>query len=319
MNTIDYPYVFFLDLKHLKQSLKICVKECPSQQLATKTELYQYYKTKNTQLCVYNYNMEWLLNGNHGNAELDELLNPCPVLPVYRSKPVLNRCVPSAKSAPIEDVKNMYDVLNSWGAAEQLLGDLYKTWPVIIIMCAVALLLSIVLIGLLHYLTTIISWLICILVGGASIMLAVVLWWTYYSIKHGKNVESKYNYLEELLKNETAIYCLAIIATIVMIFLVMIIFFMRTQLSGLAALFEEAGNCMFSLPGLFLPSVLAFIALSIFLAFWVIVVVCLATASYPGESSLIPFAQVINHNETGTAAIHRNNTELSLQSKYGFL
>lgn len=58
-------------------------------------------------------------------------------------------------------------------------------------------------------------------------------------------------------------------------------------MSGLAALFEEAGKCMFELPGISGPPLLAFIALAIFLAFWVGVVVCLITANFPGMEPLL--------------------------------
>lgn len=62
---------------------------------------------------------------------------------------------------------------------------------------------------------------------------------------------------------------------------------MRRKLSGLAALFEEASNCMMDMPSLVLPSILAAIVLALFLTFWVAVVVCLATANSPGEKSAL--------------------------------
>lgn len=71
-------------------------------------------------------------------------------------------------------------------------------------------------IAMLHWLTKIISWLICIIVAAASIAITVILWVTYYNIKHGENA-GKISLLEETLKNETALYVLAIIATIVMV------------------------------------------------------------------------------------------------------
>lgn len=88
----------------------------------------------------------------------------------------------------------------------------------------------------------------------------------------------------------------------------MIIYFLRTKLSALAALFEEASKCMLSLPGLAGPSILAFIALIIFLAFWLIVVVCLATANYPGMKQLLPFNEVqpIDNSTVSTMRINNN-------------
>lgn len=77
-----------------------------------------------------------------------------------------------------------------------------------------------------------------------------------------------------------------------MIILLVVIYFMSSKFSGLAALFEEAGKCMYSIPQIFGPPLLAFIVLIIFLAFWVSVVVCLSTATVPGFKPLLNVAQL---------------------------
>lgn len=92
---------------------------------------------------------------------------------------------------------------------------------------------------------------------------------------------------------------------------------LRKKLSGMAALFEEASNCMLEMPSLVLPSVLASILLSLFLAFWVAVVVCLATANYPGMK---PFLKQTPSNITELSAAPvpplrvRNNTDVDYKS-----
>lgn len=69
---------------------------------------------------------------------------------------------------------------------------------------------------------------------------------------------------------------------------------------------------MLTMPSLILPSIIACILLALFLAFWVAVVVCLATANYPGEK---PLLQSTPSNVTELTAIPgpelraRNNTE----------
>lgn len=90
---------------------------------------------------------------------------------------------------------------------------MYKSWKIIVLVCVLSLALSIILIGLLHYLTQIISWLICIFVGIASIALTVVLWMTYYDIKHKKE-HTEMSQLAQFVQNETAVYVFAIIATV---------------------------------------------------------------------------------------------------------
>lgn len=57
-------------------------------------------------------------------------LGPCPPLPVYKSHHVMNRCVPEEltnQTLPL--IYNIYGVMNDWDFTEEILNDLYKTWP----------------------------------------------------------------------------------------------------------------------------------------------------------------------------------------------
>lgn len=47
----------------------------------------------------------------------------------------------------------------------------------------------------------------------------------------------------------------------------------------MAALFKESAKCLKEIPGLFFVPVLTFISLIMFFAFWVFIILCLATAS----------------------------------------
>lgn len=79
------------------------------------------------------------------------------------------------------------------------------------------LVLSIIVIALMHWLTYLVSWVICIFVSIVSIAITVVLWMTYYSIKHDLDTNVKHSMLQEFVRNETAVFVLAILATIVMV------------------------------------------------------------------------------------------------------
>lgn len=99
------------------------------------------------------------------------------------------------------------------------------------------------------------------------------------------------------------------------IILVVIIYYLKNKLSGLSALFEESGKCMMNLPGLIIAPLLAFIVLAIFLAFWVLVVICIATASAPGDKN--PFAPLDNtHAHASTTDVTITNK--GSKSKYNF-
>ncbi|XP_030375128.1 CTL-like protein 1 isoform X2 [Scaptodrosophila lebanonensis] len=304
LDTHDKPDVFYFDVKELKKSLKICVKQCPTKTLTQRNELVQYYRDTGTQLCRYDFDMTQITSAALANDNsFFNYLGPCPSFPVQESSPVLHRCVPKGKSA---QVKDMYDMLNSWDVAQQFLGDIYTTWHIIAAICGISLLISIALVTLMHWLSRIVSWLICVLVIVASIGLTGTLWYAYYSIRHN-GASTQYTQLEEFIRNEQAVFTLAILATITMIILLIIIYYLKNKLSGLSALFEEAGECMMSLPGLLIAPILAFIVLAAFLAFWVVVVICLATATTPDQSPFAPFDNSGNHQLTN--AVNNNNTQ----------
>ncbi|XP_034481888.1 CTL-like protein 1 [Drosophila innubila] len=286
-NTLDKPDLFYFNIKELKQSLKICVKSCPKRTLNEPKELLGYFQETNTQLCKYDYDMRQLDKLSKTDKTFNTL-GPCPTFPVYESSAVLHRCVPKQSSA------EMIDLLNNWDVAQQFLGDIYSTWHIIAMVCGVSLLISIVLVTMMHWLSRVVSWLICVLVIVASVGLAGALWYAYYNIRN-KSAPATLSHLEEFLRNKDAVFALAVIATITMIILLIIIYFLKNKLSGLSALFEEAGICMMNLPGLLVAPLLAFLVLIAFLAFWVVVVICLATASTPGDSPLALFHGTAGH------------------------
>lgn len=77
--------------------------------------------------------------------------------------------------------------------------------------------ISIALVTLMHWLSRIVSWLICVLVIVSSIGLCGALWYAYYSIKHKAQINTQFSYLEEFVRNEQAVFTLAVLATITMV------------------------------------------------------------------------------------------------------
>lgn len=100
-----------------------------------------------------------------------------------------------------------------------------------------------------------------------------------------------------------------------MIILLIVIYMMSSKFSGLAALFEEAGNCMYSIPQIFGPPILAFIALAIFIAFWVSVVVCLSTATVPGFKPLLNIAQ-LKSGPISDSQVSSSGSGLNIKSSF---
>ncbi|XP_017840759.2 CTL-like protein 1 [Drosophila busckii] len=312
-NTINEPEVLYFDVGQLKKSLKICVKECPKRTLTKAQDVLQYYSETGSQLCKYDYDMPKLTNLPSNDVDKTfNFLGPCPSLPILESTSVLHRCVPNKSQ---KDAKELYTMLNNWDVAQQFLGDIYATWHIIAMVCGLSLLISIALVTMMHWLSRIVSWLICVLVIVASIGLTVALWYAYYSIRHKTDQNVQISQLEEFLRNQHAVLALAVIATITMVILLVIIYFLKSKLSGLAALFEESGICMMNLPGLLIAPLIAFIVLIAFLSFWVAVVICLATATTPDKNPLAPFQSASVAHQTlplNTNALLANQTATGL-------
>ncbi|XP_045534187.1 choline transporter-like 1 isoform X2 [Papilio machaon] len=298
INTVDKPYLFFMDIKELRRSLKICVKQCPKNKLESLADIQNFYRETGSNVCRYDID----LNNVISSSALHNFIGPCPTLPVYESFPLLNRCFPkSAKEIAQKVFTDFYDLLNSWDTIEQMLSDLYTSWKEMIICVIIAFICSLIMVSILHLLATLVSWIFMILVSIVSIAGTGLLWYTYHELHTKQRDFSQAMFLAESFKNEKAFLWYSIIATIITVILLLLVWVMRSRVSFLATLFKETAHCLGSIPALFLQPIVTFFFLIIFFAFWSIVVVCLATANYPG----IPFKT--NFFINGTALPDRND------------
>ncbi|KAF7399237.1 hypothetical protein HZH68_007829 [Vespula germanica] len=284
-DTSDKPYLFFLDVKNVSQSLKICVKKCPDRTMITMDDICQFYKETGSQLCHDKPGNDFSACSTGINKH--NKTGSCPELPVYNSIPILNRCIPKAVQDVGETIiSNLYGLINSWDVIEQILGDLYKTWREILALSFLAFVLSLFMITIFHLLASIVTWIVMILVSIASVAGTGLLWWTYIGIKRTLDKTDPNQLLEESVRNERAFLIFSIIATIITIILLLLVCVLRKRISFMTALFRESAKCLGELPGLFFQPLLTFTALILFFAFWVTVILCLATANYPGTKSV---------------------------------
>ncbi|KAG6464805.1 choline transporter-like 1 isoform X2 [Manduca sexta] len=313
ISTEDKPYLFFMDVKELQKSLKICVKECPKKKMESLNDIKQFYYESGSNLCRYDIN----LNKTTVNNDLHHYIGPCPTLPVYESFPLLNRCFPKhAKELATKVFTDFYDLLNSWDTIEQMLSDLYSSWKEMIICVIIAFICSLIMVSILHLLATLVSWIFMIIVSIVSVAGTGLLWYTYHELRTQQRSFADTPFLAESLKNEKAFLWYSIIATIITVILLLLIWVMRSRVSFLAALFKETAHCLGSIPALFLQPIITFFFLVLFFTFWSLVVVCLATANYPGipyKTNFFINGSIPNQNEK--AAIEAQNINKSANLK----
>lgn len=70
---------------------------------------------------------------------------------------------------------------------------------------------------MMNWVASLISWFICVFVTVASIAITVILWMTYYDVSQQKQTNVGYSQFEEFIRNENALYAMAIIASIVVV------------------------------------------------------------------------------------------------------
>lgn len=293
LDTSDKPYLFYLDIKNLRQSLQICVKQCPDRNINTLHDLKSFMNRTGSSLCTYDFDIfkldEEKLRIAESTDSFTKPLGPCPTLPVYFSGSVLHRCVPKPVNELISGfVGELYGLLNSWDTIEQVLSDLYETWDTILALCFLALVLSLFMVAILHFVASIVSYVFMIAVSIACVVGTGILWYTYASINWKLNATNQNELLEKSVYNEQAILVYAILATIFTVIILLLVWAMRKRIGFLAQLFRESSECLIDMPYLFIQPFITFFVLLAFFAFWVTVIVCLSTATYPGSKSLTP-------------------------------
>ena len=287
----------------LRKSFKICVKMCPKEMIDSMAGVLLFYQKTNTSLCRYDIDLG-LPNYGYANSfsspygeiqplsaitiesrmakDVDQGNGPCPKFPVYPSKAVVNRCIPSnlvhlGKAV----VSSVYDYLNSFDHLKQVVGDLMVSWKEILIVSGVSIVITFVTVFLIHFLADFVAWIFLVLVSLSVIALTGVMWWTFFDLKYQLDWNPYFNKLPENIRNEQTFLALTIVVTVVSLILVLICLVMRKRVKLVVALFYEAGACIRAMPGLLFQPLWTFLVLMIFLAFWLIVLLALATADYP--------------------------------------
>lgn len=287
LDMTDKSYLFFLNVHDLSNSLKLCVKVCPSRTLYDQEDLYQFANETGSLLCRYDVPVENYLKADpltgHDEVRVNGSDNygPCPKFPVYKSSAVLNRCVPTAaKNIAADIIYNIHGYLNHFDPLEKAFGDLYASRKEISLMGLFACALSILMCVLIYWLARFVFTIFALLVSAASIVGTSLLWWTYADIKRLLDSTPENEILDEVARNETAFLLYSIAASILTLILLIVVHKMSQKLYKVADLFEDASRCLRSVPLLFLQPLITFAALILYLIFWFTVMLAIASASH---------------------------------------
>ncbi|CAI6366054.1 unnamed protein product [Macrosiphum euphorbiae] len=289
LDTTDKKFLFYLDPANIEHSMQICVKQCPDSNILTLEDVQNFYNRTESLLCSYNFDLNNFTTDEelYKSTIFTTSLGPCPPFPIYKSHHVMNRCVPEElNNQTLPLIYNIYGMMNDWDFTEEILNDLYKTWPQMLYYTILAFVLTFIIILLIHLLTKVIAYILLI---GVSLMVIVnvfLLWWEYFTLKKRLDNTIEAQTLSADVCNEHTFLILSILFTLFSVIILMLVLAMRKRLNFLSTLFHESADCLSKLPALYWQPICTFSVLICLYAFWTAVILHLATANYPGTRSL---------------------------------
>ncbi|XP_076001915.1 choline transporter-like protein 1 [Genypterus blacodes] len=280
---MENKYVFFIDpcnidvINRKFRSIALCVSMCPATELKTYNDLKSFALNNGSELCSYD------ITPTRYTSHSDRFTK-CPKLPVPPSKsvPVFHRCFPMDTTCIAEFAQGFVTFVSDNSVLHRVIAGVMASKEIIMGLCLLALALSLILMIVIRYISTVLVWILTALVVIGSIGGTGVLWWLYVDHKNAlsSNTQSVFG-KEVAADNVKALLVFAIGATIFTVIILLIMFFMRKRVALTIALFHVAGKVFTHLPLLALQPFWTFISLMLFWVYWIAVLLFLGTAGSP--------------------------------------
>eukprot|EP00040_Diaphanoeca_grandis_P027572 m.157150 g.157150 ORF g.157150 m.157150 type:complete len:738 (-) comp31042_c2_seq2:38-2251(-) len=300
LDMTDYDFVYYVDpVSYFSgESPALCVKECPGNDggmgnvsasacllcgVSDTSDTCKYcrmYGVCLTQSNASRYTAEVSSNNDYYNQVYISTNDNCPIY-IYKSKPVLSRCIPDLtnegndiisavqddQSATSGSVTQTYsDVVNGDIAAyfETIWESFWNARVKLVYLLLTALAFSVLMIVMMRYFVGVFVWLVIFVVHAALICLCCMLWYDYLdrynTIDDARGVNSTEVVSNEQIWTRDFMLVLAIIASVVTLILMMITIAMRKSIRIAIAVFEEASKAIAAAPSLFVLPFTTFVA-----------------------------------------------------------
>lgn len=292
MNTLGKPNVFFMSVSNPLESMQVCVSRCPNESLRDIEDVKRFTQKTNISLCRYDVDV------GTATKDLFTKTGPCPEVKVYNSFSLLYRCVPYPDREDLnksqEIIKKFVEVFELDDLFRKVLNDVYVCWREMLALCGIAVIIAFLVVLVMRFLASIVVWLIVILAIIGSLVGSGFLWWTWFRLpSEGNQVERSHIPIINVdVKNKTTFLVFSITATVLTAILLLILLVMRKRIALVVALFHEAGKCLVAIPLLLIQPLWTFVALFIFLVYWVWILAYIATLGTPAASRKFGFDSV---------------------------
>ena len=277
----ELPLLFVQDATRPDQGLALCVSECPAEQLESMADVNEFAAETGSQLCQYDFDKAAYNFTGLQEVEGGPVFPGCPPLPVPASVVVQKRCVPAPESnVSAESVFDQFAALNTFGGlARQVAADVHAAWQEIAWLTLAAVLLSLLMVSLLHWVTRAAGLLLTLTAAVALLTGTGLLWWTYASLKLDLDHTPPERILLAAALNETSLLVGAIAASVATPLLLLAIGCCWRQLRLVAGLFSETAAALRAMPSLLILPLLTAAAEAALLGFSARILIELGSAS----------------------------------------
>uniref|UniRef100_A0A6G1S636 Choline transporter-like protein n=1 Tax=Aceria tosichella TaxID=561515 RepID=A0A6G1S636_9ACAR len=292
MDMSDCPYVFHMNPFNTSSSLKVCVQKCADRNLTNDGDILLLYQRTGSELKRYDINLNDRdlqtryypkLSPNdiatRRKQDEDRGFGPFPKLPVFKQRPVLNRCV-SLERIKLGNsvVNNFYKFVKNLDVAHKFVSDIYTSWKHIAYTVLFGIGVSLLVTFTIHYVASLVSTIIMVVSSLALIALSAFTWYVYIDLKYKLKQIPTFEQIDDDFVNEKTFLALAIVFTVITLIILIITFVMRSRIGLMVALFDETAACLRSMPALVFQPIWTCAALLVFLVFWTAVFLAVSTA-----------------------------------------
>lgn len=335
MDMTDNPYVFHMNPMNTSYSLKVCVPKCADRNLTNDGDIMLFYQRTGSGLKRYDYDLNERDPANkfyrkikpneiatRRRSDEERGFGPIPTLPVFKQRPVLNRCV-SLERIKLGNsvINNFYKFVKNLDVAHKFVSDIYTSWKNIAYTTLFGIGVSILVTFTIHYVASLVSTIIMVVSSLALIALSAFTWYVYIDLKYKLNQIPSFEQIDDDIVNEKTFLVLAIAFTVIALIILIITFVMRSRIGLMVALFDETAACLRSMPALVFQPIWTCAVLIIFLVLWTTVFLAVSTAEkdvvYDSKTTRFQLAlpaRRISRNVNGQVVFQQEADLYSLES-----
>eukprot|EP00054_Salpingoeca_dolichothecata_P015385 m.88649 g.88649 ORF g.88649 m.88649 type:complete len:654 (+) comp21466_c0_seq2:211-2172(+) len=278
----DRKYLFYFSFRD-KSALKLCVPECPREDVSCDCSGDCSFCKQNLTVCLDSPDNTYSIHGASASSVAttakDAANDGCPSK-AYESSDLLKirRCVPAEVS---EFAQDFYETINQQGVLEKIFKDFVQARYRLLYCAVIAFVLAFVIILLMRLFTAPLIYSIVILATIGLLALVIFLWSTYFELKNNLDEvpkDQRYSADEDNVKLFLGFSITSSLLTVVYLVLLFVLF---SRIRFVIALFEEGSKALGRIPQVILiPFLTALWMIGLFI-YWVIVYAYLATTGTP--------------------------------------